>query len=68
MKIAWHFFCLGMQYHFPLIINDVADVLYWLHDVNSPMVLWSIYNVLAYHLLHVCTVDEQHIHPSEAHF
>jgi hypothetical protein len=52
----------------PPIINDVADALYWLQDVYLPMVLRSTYNVLTYHLLHVCILNEQHIHPSDTQF
>jgi hypothetical protein len=52
----------------PHIINDIADALYWLQDVNLLMVLWCTYNVIANNLLHFYIIDEQHRYPFEAHF
>jgi hypothetical protein len=52
----------------PPIVDDVADFLYWLQDVNSPMHLRCIYNAFATNLLRVCCKNDKHIHPLDAHF
>jgi len=49
----------GHAVSLPPIVNDDADALYWLQAIDSPMVLQSVSNVLAYHLLRVCIVDEK---------
>jgi hypothetical protein len=52
----------------PPMVNDIADALYWLQDFLSPPVLRCTQNVIAKNLLRVCIVDEEHIHPFDAHF
>jgi hypothetical protein len=52
----------------PPIVDDVADALYWLQGVFSPPLLRCTHNVITKNLLRVCIVDEEHIHPLEAHF
>jgi hypothetical protein len=51
----------------PPIIDDIADFLYWLQELDLPMHLRCIYNVVARNLLRVCIEDEEHIHPFQAH-
>jgi hypothetical protein len=58
----------GCAVELPPVVDDVADTLYWLQDVNSPMHLRCVYNVLAKNLLRVGIMDDNHIHPSMAHF
>jgi len=52
----------------PPMVNDIADALYWLQDILSPPLLRCTHNVIAKNLLRVCIVDEDHIHPFDAHF
>jgi len=47
----------------PLMVNDIADALYWLQVVNSLLALWCTDNIIVKNLLQVCVVDEDHIHP-----
>jgi hypothetical protein len=49
------------------MVNDIADALYWLEDVDSPLVLRCTYNVIVKNLLQICIVDEDHIHPLQVH-
>ncbi len=57
----------GRAVPLPPLVNDIADTLYWLQDIESPMHLRCIYNVVARNLLRVCILDEEHIHPLDAH-
>jgi hypothetical protein len=58
----------GHTVELPPMVNDVADTLYWLQDVNLPMHLCCVYNILAKNLLWFGIMDDDHIHPSLAHF
>jgi len=51
----------------PPMVDDIADALYWLHGIFSPPLLRCTHSVIAKNLLRVCIVDEEHIHPFEAH-
>jgi hypothetical protein len=51
----------------PPLVDDITDTLYWLQEIESPMHLQCIYNVVARNLLRVCIMDEEHIHPLDAH-
>jgi hypothetical protein len=53
----------GRAVPLPPLVNDIADTLYWLQDIESPMHLRCIYNVVARNLLRVCILDEEHNHP-----
>ena len=59
---------LGRALPLPPLVDDIADTLYWLQDVNSPVHLRCIYNIVAKNLLRVCILDEAHIHPLDAHY
>lgn len=52
----------------PPMVNDIADALYWLQNILSPPLLRCTHNAIAKNLLRVCIVDEDHIHPFDAHF
>ena len=52
----------------PPIVDDIADALYWLQGIFSPPLLRCTHNLISKNLLRVCIVDEEHIHPLEAHF
>ena len=52
----------------PLMVNDIADALYWLQVVNSLLALWCTDNIIVKNLLQVCVVDEDHIHPLQVHY
>jgi hypothetical protein len=51
----------------PPMVNDIADALYWLQEMDSPVPLRCTYNVVARNLIRVCINDDEHIHPFEAH-
>jgi hypothetical protein len=51
----------------PPMVNDIADVLYWLQEIDSPVPLRCTYNVMERNLLRVCINDDEHIHRYEAH-
>jgi len=51
----------------PPLVNDIADTLYWLQDIECPMYLQCIYNVIPRNLLRVCILGEEHIPPLDAH-
>ena len=57
----------GRAVPLPPLVEDIADTLYWLQEIESPMHLRCIYNVVARNLLRVCILDEEHIHPLDAH-
>jgi hypothetical protein len=52
----------------PPMVDDIADALYWLQGIFSPPLLRCTHSVIAKILMRVCIVDEEHIHPFEAHF
>jgi hypothetical protein len=58
---------LGCDVPLPPLVDDIADTMCWLHNINSPMHLRCIYNVVAKNLLRVCIMDEENIHPFDAH-
>ncbi len=51
----------------PPIINNIADFLYRLQELDSSIHLRCIYNIVAKNLMRVCIEDEDHIHPFQAH-
>jgi hypothetical protein len=51
----------------PAMVNDIADALYWLKEIDSPVPLRCTYNNVARNRLCVCINDDEHIHPYEAH-
>jgi hypothetical protein len=51
----------------PPMVNDIADALYWLQEIDSPVPLRCTYDIVAKNLLRVCINDDEHIHPYEAH-
>jgi hypothetical protein len=50
------------------MVNDIADVLYWLQEIDFPVPLQCTYNVVVRNLLRICINDDEHIHPFKAHF
>jgi hypothetical protein len=57
----------GYAVSLPLMVNNIADALYWLQEIDSPVPLWCTYNIVVRKLLRVCINDDEHIHPFEAH-
>ena len=51
----------------PPLVDDIADALIWLLD-DAPIPLRCTYKVVANNLLRVCIINDDHIHPFEAHF
>jgi hypothetical protein len=49
------------------MVDDIADALYWSQGIFSPPLLRYTHSVIVKNLLRVCIVDEEHIHPFEAH-
>jgi hypothetical protein len=58
----------GRAVPLPPLVDDIADTLSWLQEINSPMHLRCIYNAVSFNLLRVCILDEAHIHPLDAHY
>jgi hypothetical protein len=57
----------GYAVSLPLMVNNIADALYWLQEIGSPGPLRCTYNVVGRNLLCVNINDDEHIHPYEAH-
>jgi hypothetical protein len=49
------------------MVSDIADALYWLQEIDSPISLRCTYNVIARNLLHVCTNGYEYKHPYKTH-